>query len=392
MTTTAAAAPAAAPAPAAAAPQSAQLSDFDSMMDSAPTGFEEPAPVEAPQTQQTTVDEPDEAAELGAEAAAVESGDDDGLIDDEQPAAATAAAEAAQKWQDLESSPHLPDDFHDKLITVKSGDREWDVPISEMRLGYMRLNESTRRSQELDQREEQLNQGEQRFGRFFEQIKDPQAFIEVFERQLGPEVLDKALEIRQAQRDDDISMIEAAGIAVMRRYNVDKHDPRVREAMIATKQRIGKQRLSDIEQRKLASRNRELEQGREQNDTQKRVNELRATFERQLAQLTPTAFKAARIRDNAKNRDAHISHLKAIMRKQGAQTITREIVAEAARAVREDLEDERAAKSTKVAQPGAAGKSQPRAAKGAGGGVAPTRGHVSSGPKKLADFDDHFGL
>jgi hypothetical protein len=385
MTATATAAPAAAPA---AAPQSAQLSDFDNMMDSAPTGFEEPAPVEAPAKQQT-VDEPDEAPELGdvaEEAAAVEDGDD--LLDDEPPAAATAITEAADKWRALEDSPELPPEFAEKLWTVKPNGREQQVTIDEMAKGYMRLNESTRRSQELDGRERQLVEGEQRFEQFFQRIREPEAFLEVFERQLGPEVLDKALEIRQARRDEDISMIEAAGIATMRRLGIDKHDPRVRQAMMATKARIARERELDIETRKLAAKNRELESRTQQEDTGKRVAELRATFERQLAQLTPTAFKAARIRDNAKNRDAHIGHLKAIMRKEGASSITREIVAAAARAVREDLEDERAAKQP----PAASGKSPPRAAKGAGGGVAPTRGHVSSGPKKLADFDDHYGL
>jgi hypothetical protein len=385
MTATATAAPAAAPA---AAPQSAQLADFDSMMDSAPTGFEEPAPVEAPAKQQT-VDDPDEATEatdVADEAAAVEDGDD--LLDDEPPAAATAITEAADKWRALEDSPELPAEFAEKLWTVKPNGREQQVTIDEMAKGYMRLNESTRRSQELDGREQRIVEGEQRFEQFFQRIREPEAFLEVFERQLGPEVLDKALEIRQARRDEDISMIEAAGIATMRRLGIDKHDPRVRQAMMATKARIARERELDIEQRKLLAKNRELEARTQQEDTGKRVAELRATFERQLAQLTPTAFKAARIRDNAKNRDAHISHLKAIMRKEGASSITREIVAAAARAVREDLEDERAAKQP----PAATGKSPPRAAKGAGGGVAPTRGHVSSGPKKLADFDDHFGL
>lgn len=389
MTTTAAA-PAAAPAPA--APQSAQLSDFDSMMDSAPTGFEAPEPVEAP-AQQQTVDEPDEAADatdVADEAAAVEDGDD--LLDDEPPAAATAITEAADKWRALEDSAELPPELAEKLWTVKPNGREQQVTIDEMAKGYMRLSESTRRSQQLDQREEQVAQSEQRFENFFQSIRDPNNFLEVFERQLGPEVLDKALEIRQARRDEDISIIEAAGIATMRRFGVDKHDPRVREAMLATKARISRERQLDIETRKLAAKNRELEARTQQEDSSKRVAEMQATYKRQLDQLVPTAFKAARIRDNVKNRDAHIDHLRALMRRQNTATITRELVAEAARAVREELEDERASKSTKVAQPGAAGKSQPRAAKGAGGGVAPTRGHVSSGPKKLADFDDHFGL
>jgi hypothetical protein len=388
MNAPATAAPAAAPA---AAPQAAQLADFDSMMDSAPTGFEEPAPVETP-AQQQTVDDLEEAPELGDEGAPAEDDGDD-LLDDEPAAAGPEAlTAAADKWKQLEDSPELPAEFAEKLWTVKPNGREMQVTIDEMAKGYMRLNESTRRSQQLDQREEQVAQSEQRFEQFFQRIKEPEAFLEVFERQLGPEVLDKALEIRQARRDEDISIIEAAGIATMRRLGIDKHDPRVREAMLATKNRIARERQLDIETRKLAAKNRELEARTQHEDTSKRVAELRATFERQLAQLTPTAFKAARIRDNAKNRDAHISHLKAIMRKEGASTITREIVAAAARAVREDLEDERAARQTKVAQPGAAGKSQPRAAKGAGGGIAPTRGHVSSGPKKLADFDDHFGL
>jgi hypothetical protein len=365
-----------------------QLADFDSMMDNAPGDFEQPGSQPA---QQSRV-EPEPIEEVGELAEQVAKGEEDldDLLEDEPAPAATAITEAADKWRALEDSADLPDDLMSKLVTAKNGDREWQVTVEEAIKGYQRTNESTRRSQELDGREERIQQSEQRMRGFFESIKDPNNLIEVMDRQLGPQVLDQALAIRQAQRDEDISMIEAAGIATMRRFNVDKTDPRVREAMLNTKKRLERERTADIEARKLQARNRELESGRQAEDQTKRVQEMQATYRKQLEQLVPTAFKAARIRDSAKNRDAHIDHLKVLMRRANTATITRDLVAQAARAVREDLEDARAeevANKSKLT----ATKQQPRAAKGAGGGVAPTRGHVASTPKKMSDFDDHFG-
>ena len=362
------------------------MADFDSIMDAQPTGFETPEP--APQAE--VVDDPIESTPEVVEPAEGQPQEDEGdLLDDEPPAAATAITEAAEKWKAIEDSPDLPPELGEKLWTVKPNGREMQVTIEELGKGYMRLSESTRRSQELDAREHQLTEGEQRYARFFESIKDPQNFLEVFERQLGPEVLDRAMAIRQERAQEDMSLIEASGLATMRRLGVDKTDPRVREAMIATKKRIDRDRQLEIEKRKLEVRTRELESRTKAEDTDKRVAELRATFERQLAQLVPTAFKAHRIRDNAANRARHTSWIQRIAKAQGAPNgITRELVAEAAKCLREEMEDERAAR-----QPAAApGKVQPRASKGAGGGVAPTRGHVGTQPKKLSDFDDHFGL
>lgn len=386
--TTAAAAPVAAPAAAPAAPASAQLADFDSMMDSAPTGFETPEPVEAPARGPQPTDPTETPDEGAAPAESETSEDDDGLLGEEPPAAATAIAEAADKWRELENSPELPADFAEKLWTVRPNGREMQVTVEEMGKGYMRLNESTRRSQELDQREERIGQNEQHYQRFFESIKDPNNFIEVFERQLGPDVLDKAMQIRQERAEQDSLLIESAGLAVMRRHNVAHTDPRVREAMIKAKERIARERQLDIDQRKLEVRNRELESRTQETDTNKRVAELQATFRRQLDQLVPTAFKAHRIRDNEKTRSQHLEVLKVLAKQRGANGITRELVLDAAKILRDDLEDARAAKAT----PGAPAKPQPSASKGAGGGTSQTRGHVASGPKKLADFDDHFGL
>lgn len=381
-------APAAAPAAAApaAAPAAATMSDFDSVIGGANTPIpgREPAPggpraKEAPPTPIEPDLEPPTEGDVPVEEAP------DDLLGEEE-VAPTAIAEAAGKWEELQGSPELPTELMDKLVTVKNGDREWQVPISELSKGYMRLNESTRRAQALDQREQQVSQGEQRFQRFFQDIRKPEALIEVLERQLGPETLDAALGIRQKRAEDDSAMIEAAGYAVMRRLGVNAQDGRVREAMLAAKGRLDRERALDIEQRKLKARNRELESQTKADTTNHQVEQLRATFQKQLEQLTPLAFKAARIRDNPVNRDRHVAYIKHLGKVQGAQAITRELVQEAARCLRDDLEDERA---SRVAKPTVAATRT--APKGAGTGVAPTRGHVSNGAKSMRDFDSHFG-
>jgi len=373
------------------------MADFDSMMVNAntPTPWSEPQqpsnqnpPQQAKPTDPVDLDAPeiDEPTE-GAEQPEVD--DSDGLLDDEaQSAAPEAITAAAEKWKAIEDSPELPPDLGDKLWTVTPNGREMQVTISEMAKGYMRLNESTRRAQELDRREQQITAGEQKFQEFFKSIEDPRNFLEVFERQLPDGVLDQALEIRRQRVEEDVSLIEAAGYAVMRRLGVDKTDARVRDAMMATKARIDRERKLDVELRRKEARNRELESSRQEVDTSARVAEIRATMERQLAQLTPTAFKAHRIRDNAVNRDRHTQYVKRLALQQGAQAITREIVSEAAQILRQDLEDERAERTK---QPAAAAKARAAAPKGAGGGAAPTRGHVSNQSKSMADFDAHFG-
>lgn len=367
------------------------MSDFDSIIGSQDTPI--PGNDDRPQQQskpgRQPPPEPVEDPELGDQdpnTEPIEEAPDD-LLEDDGPAAPEAIAQAAQKWEDLASNPELPAELGDKLWTVKNGDREWQVPIAEMAKGYMRLNESTRRSQALDQREQQVMQGEQRFTRFFESIKQPEAFLEVFERQLGPEVIDQAFAIRQQRAEQDSSLIEAAGYAIMRRFNVSAQDPRVREAMIQAKGRIDRERKLDIQQRKLEARNRELESRTQEVDTGRQVEELRAKFQHQFDQLAPLAFKAARIRDNPVNRDKLVENLKRLAKQQGAKGITRDLVQEAARCLREDLEDERAAKTK---QPTAAApKTTGRV--GAGTGAAATRGHVASGSKSMRDFDAHFG-
>ena len=386
----------AAPAPAA-APASASMADFDSMMANANTpppwaeAQQQPNQKPAQQAKPTDpvdldteeINEPTE----GAEQPEVDDGD--GLLDDEPaqtaPEAITAAAD---KWKALEDSPELPTEFGEKLWTVKPNGREMQVTVDEMAKGYMRLNESTRRAQALDVREQQIQQGEQKFSNFFKSIEDPRNFLEVFERQLPDGVLDQALEIRRQRVEEDVSLIEAAGYAIMRRLGVDKTDARVRDAMLSTKARIDRERKLDVELRRKEARNRELESSRQEVDTSARVAELRATMERQLAQLTPTAFKAHRIRDNAVNRNRHVDYVKRLALQTGAQSITRELVAEAAQILRQDLEDERAERTK---QPAAAAKTRAAAPKGAGGGAAPTRGHVSNQSKSMADFDAHFG-
>jgi hypothetical protein len=386
----------AAPAAPAAAPQAASMADFDSMMAGAntPTPWTEPqqSPAQKP-AQQTKPTDPVEldtpevdGPTEGAEQPEVDDGD--GLLDDEpRTSAPEAITAAAEKWKAIEDSPELPPELGEKLWTVKPNGREMQVTIDEMAKGYMRLNESTRRSQQLDAREQQVTSGEQKFQNFFKSLEDPRNFLEVFERQLPDGVLDQALEIRRQRVEEDISLIEAAGYAVMRRLGVDKTDARVRDAMMATKARVERERKLDIELRRKEARNRELESSRQEVDTTARVAEIRATMERQLAQLTPTAFKAHRIRDNAVNRDRHTQYVKRLALQQGAQAITREIVAEAAKILREDLEDERVERTK---QPAAAA-SKAAAPKGAGGGAAPTRGHVSNQSKSMADFDAHYG-
>jgi hypothetical protein len=363
------------------------MSDFDSMIGSMDTpipGNEAPPP--AQRAKEAAPPQPIEPDEPPAEGEApIEEAPDDLLEDDNTPEP-SAIAEAAGKWEELQGSPDLPAELGDKLWTVKNGDREWQVPISEMAKGYMRLNESTRRAQALDQREQQVTQGEQRFQKFFQDIRKPEALIEVLERQLGPETLDAALGIRQKRAEDDSAMIEAAGYAVMRRLGVNAQDGRVREAMMAAKGRLDRERNLDIEQRKLQARNRQLESQTKAADTNQQVEQLRATFQKQLEQLTPLAFKAARIRDNPVNRDRHVQYIKQLAKAQNAQGITRELVQEAARCLRDDLEDERASRAAKP--PAAAARTAP---KGAGTGVAPTRGHVASGAKSMRDFDAHFG-
>lgn len=366
--------------------QATTLADFEPGDTGIPTDDapEQEAPPDA-QSEAPELAEGDEGDEGEAE---VEDDEDD-LLDDE-PEAPSPDAELAAKWRELEASGRIPEEWLDRLVTAKSGDRTIDVTVREALSNYQRLNEHTRRSQELDARASQLEQNERHMGEFFQRIRDPDAFIEVFERQLGPEVFDAVVQKRIDRIKQDGEFIEAAGFAAMRRYGVDHTDPRVAQAMRDANERIQAERTRDIEQRQAAAKMRELEARARQTDEAKSVEQLRATFKHQLDQLVPTAFKANRIRDNPRNRGRLVDNLKVLMRQTGAAQITREIVQQAAQITREDLEDARAAQAPK----GKASADKPRSRQGAGAGAAPTRGASKadrSKPKTLRDFSESMG-
>lgn len=377
--------------------QSAELSDFDSIigqMDTAVPTDDEPeaTPDEAPDEKPELTDEGE--APEGVEKPEGEADDeeDDLTDDDETPAKSTPDGELAAKWKALEEGDELPEDLLEKLVTAKNGDRTWKIPVKEALQSYQRLNESTRRSQELDQREQHIKQNEQQLGQFFESIKDPNNFLEVFERQLGPDVLDQALTIRAQRLQEDQDFVEAAGYACMRRHGItDPNDPRVRQAMEVADRQNKAARMQDIERRRIEARARQLDAQQQQQTQQKSAAEVQARVKNQLDQMVPMAFKALKVRDNPRNRNELITNLRAVLQQSGQAEITREAVLQAARILREDLEDKRDASAPKKP---AEAKDKPRGKQGAGAGAAPTRGQSQADrakPRMLSEWDDVFG-
>lgn len=310
-----------------------------------------------PKTIGEGAEEPTPQGEPKASDAQLEAGAEQG----EQEAApgSLSDAEIVQRYREWEKSDLAPEEiFADKLHAVKVRGQERYVDYNELRQGYMRHGDYTARGNELKQREQQVEQHRKSIDEHFATIKDPDQFLEIYERNGYSDVLEQVAEKMHARRTEHRSLVVAAGRAMAERmgYSADDirrgaadNDRNVVAAMQAADQRLKQARSVEIENRKLEFERKRFEAERQAAQRQQEAQKDRQLFDNQISQLRPGAFKAHGIPDNQGNRVAFLRHLQSVVNLEGLQPegFTRAQMMSAARNMREELEDQRQAESSR---------------------------------------------
>lgn len=267
---------------------------------------------------------------------------------------ALSDAEIVAKYREWESSDLAPEEiFADKLHAVKIRGQERYVDYNELRSGYMRHGDYQARGAELKQREQRIEQSEQSYKQHFEAIRDPEQFLEIYERNGYGDTIEKVAERVAERRVEHRNLVRAAGRAMAEKLGfthqqiqageADNHR-NVVEAMQAADTRLRQARSLEIENRKLAGERERFNEAQKQQKHQQEVQKYHQQYENQLNQLRPGSMKAHGLQDTPQNRAGFVRHLKQVIELEGLgeNGITRAQTMSAARALREEKEDERA--------------------------------------------------
>lgn len=275
--------------------------------------------------------------------------------DQEAPTGSLSDQEIIAKYREWEQSDLAPEEiFADKLHPVKVRGQERYVDYNELRQGYMRQADYTQRGVELKAKEAQVQQQLKSMQEHFAQAKDPDQFLEIYERNGYGDVLEKVAERVGQRRAEHRGLVIAAGRSTAERLGftheqiargeADNHRDVV-AAMQAADARLKQARQVEIENRKLQFERQRFEQERQAATHSQEVQKHQQTYQAQLNQLRPGAFKANGIPDNQGSRIAFLRHLGEVVKMEGLGEggITRAQTMAAARALREELDDQQLA-------------------------------------------------
>ena len=251
---------------------------------------------------------------------------------------------ALERYRELEQSPMLSDELAaEKMREVKINGRTYYHTVKELEQMAMRGGDYRQKSAELQNQQRAIATERQSWQQHWEHIKDPDAFIEIFERNGYEETMDKAFWKWAERKEQERSIVRAAGLAVMQKLRVNEYDQRVQEAMTRTEQGLIAARQAGIRQRQIEFRERQLQQLEQQRQSQQTQDEWHGVYERQLNQLRPLAFRAVGMKDTPANRQALNRHLwNAIQQTKFDGNITRDLVLQAANDLQEEQADARA--------------------------------------------------
>jgi hypothetical protein len=275
----------------------------------------------------------------------------DAEVNEQTPDGSLSDAEIIARYREWEASDLAPEEiFANKLHPVKVRGQERFVDYNELRQGYMRGADYTRQGSELKAREQQLAAQAKSMQEHFEAIKDPNQMLEIYERNGYSDQLEKVAELVAQRRVEHRSLVRAAGRAAAERLGfsyeqiqagqADNHREVV-EAMQRTDARLKQTRQTEIENRKLSFERERFEREQQAARHAAEVAQHKETYDRQLNQLRPGAFKAHGIKDTAQSRTAFLRHLGEVIQLEGLgpDGITRAQVMSAARNLREENDD-----------------------------------------------------
>jgi len=260
---------------------------------------------------------------------------------EQEPGIAPTDAELLAKAKEWQSGDLFPDELLEKLHPVKVNGRELYVDGKELRQGYMRGGDYRRQFQEVQVREQRAQQTEQFYQQHFEAVRDPNQMLEIYERNGYGETLEKVAVLIAQRRRETNRIVQGAGYAAMHQFNTqDENDHRVVAAMEATRRRLQDANAVETEKRRIAFEKSQLQQTKQQTQHEQETERYKAVYENQLNQLRPLAFRANGIKDTAANRQAIARHLSNVIATNGFNgDITRDMLMEAARDLREELDD-----------------------------------------------------
>lgn len=328
--------------------------------------------------------DPNDPAELAAKAELERTqGENNDLQPGEQPEVPPDMAQAYHEWKEWNDSLVLPEKLMDKTITVPWGDKgkTRDVPISEMKAGYMRQLDATRKNQASADTMRQAQAMNQNVARLMQDLTQPQSMRTVLEDLGYGPVLRKVAESIYAEELQD----EKVFYDLRRKGASDEHLNMLRE-------RLNAERNAKLEKRAWERQRQQWEMEKQQQMQQRQQEQDGSQLKNQLDQLRPLAFKRLGMPDDAVHNNAFIQVFTSILQTGGAAgRELRDVVLDAANGAKQLVEENisavqaQAEEEARRARTGAPLSPQrlPGAPPRAGSGVSP------AGQRRLspADFD-----
>lgn len=264
----------------------------------------------------------------------------------EEPKESANDKDALARYRELEQSPMLPDELAaEKMREIKINGRTYYHTVKELEQMAMRGGDYRQKSVELQQAHKTMDGERQAWQQHWTDIRDPHAFLEVYERNGYTDTIEQAFWMWAERKESERSIIRAAGLDAMNRFRCNEHDQRVKDAMTRTQDGLSSARQVEIKQRQLEFREQQLRQQEQQRQSQATQEQYTQQYERQLNQLRPLAFRSAGIKDNPANRQALNRHLwvaiQQIPHPGFDGNITRDLVLQAAADLQEEIADQR---------------------------------------------------
>jgi hypothetical protein len=238
--------------------------------------------------------------------------------------------QALAKYREWEESDLFPDELEDKWLSeVKPNGVVKYVTQKELKQGYIRGVDWARMGEQNQLVQQQLRAYEAERNQHFESIRDPNTMLEVYERNGYMDTLEKMAELITERKKADMGMIRAAGLAEAARLGLtDLRQAESHRDVVAVMERTAAN-IKRLRQVEIDSRRNAFDRQR---------------IDGQLNQLRPAAFRAYGIKHDKATVQAFSRHMGRLIQINGfSGNITRELVMEAAKNLRDEMEDERRA-------------------------------------------------
>lgn len=315
----------------------------------------------------------------------------------EQPPAVDQRALQEQDQQLLEATKawletgDMPEQFDKAVVewTDKNTGGLRRASIGELKEGNLRQSDYQRNMNELRGYHQQVQFREQAATRLEQAFRDPEQLYSELQRR-DPAVFHQVSVKYAMERAKMKQVAEGAGYALMQQYGYQANHPDVVNAVRQSMQAQEQAQRIDIENQKLREHNQMLAQARQHQDGQQQHQVRLQELQGAIAPLIAPSFKSAGVRNSPANVQDFYKHLAAYVGSLRGWdgNVRRSHCVEAAKMVREELEDRAAASAPK--QQAQQSRAMPPSRLGSSGSAQPT----SPDRKRLSDMqnDGRFGF